>query len=357
MSGALVQLVAQGAQDVYLTNSMSDNSFYKMKYTRHTNFSQAPKLLKTFNAQQGETISIKIESLGDLVNKLWLESSDVLANFSNSVFTLYIGGQKIDSFDATFVTDVWPVYMADTYTKAQMLNNNTTSSNNTFFPLHFFFCDNSMFLPLICLQYHEVEIRIEFGAAASNVRMYGNFVYLDTKEREDMIKRPMELLIRQVQKNTFPLADGLNNISLDVINHPVASILWGYKALDRIVANDKFCFTSADIHLNGTPLLENMSNTYFHAVQGYYGTPHGIINFDTSTFTPKNTRFYIYNFCIDASSYKPTGTCNFSRLDNAKLILRGVDRRATSADELTVYAVNYNVFKIERGLGGLLFSN
>ena len=358
MSGALVQLVAQGVQDVYLTNGLSTESFFKMKYTRHTNFSQTPKLIKTLEASAGEVVSIKLSSIGDLVNKLWLESdSDIMAKMEDCKFTLFIGGQEIDRFDTTFLTDVWTIYMAETYTKAQMINNKTSSSNNTFFPLHFFFCDNSMFLPLLCLQYHEVEIRIEFPRSISKLRMYGNFIYLDTDERKQMVDKTMEILIKQVQKHTFKLTDGVNNIPLDAINHPVTSLYWGYKALDRIVENDKFCFSSADIQLNGTPLFENMSNTYFHSVQGYYASPSALINFDTTTYTPRYTRFYTYNFCLDASSYKPCGTCNFSRLDNAKLTLRGVERRVDQSDELTVYAVNYNVLKLERGLGGVLFSN
>jgi hypothetical protein len=358
MSGALVQLVAQGVQDVYISNRDSESSFFKMKYTRHTSFSQAPKLLKTFNATQGEVVSIKIPSMGDLINKIWLENdSGIFSNVEDCTFTLYIGGQKIDSFDTTFLTDIWTIYMADTYTKAQMINNKTSTSNDTFFPLHFFFCDNGMFLPLICLQYHEVEIRIDFPRNVSNIRVYGNFVYLDTRERRTMAEKSMEFLIKQVQKQTYTIGDGTNNIPLDVINHPVTSLYWGYKANDNIVANDKFCFTTADIHLNGTPLFENMSNTYFHSIQGYYSSPNALINFDTDTYTPRYTRFYTYNFSLDASSYKPCGTCNFSRLDNAKLILKGVDRRSTQADELSVYAVNYNVLKIERGMGGVLFSN
>jgi len=57
----------------------------------------------------------------------------------------------------------------------------------------------------------------------------------------------------------------------------------------------------------------------------------------------------------DASDYNPSGSCNFSRLDNAKLIIRGVE--AVNRSYVYVYAVNYNVLRIKDGLAGILFGN
>ena len=48
----------------------------------------------------------------------------------------------------------------------------------------------------------------------------------------------------------------------------------------------------------------------------------------------------MYNFSLDVSSYKPTGTCNFSRLDNARLNISNA-----TGTNLTLYAVNYNVLR------------
>ena len=112
------------------------------------------------------------------------------------------------------------------------------------------------------------------------------------------------------------------------------------------------------MQLNGTSLFENMSPTYFHTVQGYYKTKYGYISYDTSEETPFYTRYFTYNFCMDASSYKPTGTCNFSRLDNVKLVLDNVSVGAhRTNDTIKVYGVNYNILKIQKGLGGILFGN
>jgi hypothetical protein len=361
MSGALIELVSKGAQDIYIIND-TGASFFKIKYTRHTNFAQTPKQLELI----GNTVTnsgystIRITSLGDLVNNVWLEGENLVENLLGTVFDLYIGGQKVDSQTYDFMADIWQIYMAETYTKSRTINNKVSQSNNQFFPLHFFFCDNSMFLPVLALQYSEIEIRITWGgsvSSTSNVKAYANYVYLDTTEREDMIKKPMEILITQVQKHIFSREDQLN-CDLAMFNHPVKSIYFGFEAKETFPTNDKFSFSSADIHLNGTPLFEKMSPTFFHTVQGYYRSQYGVITYDVPDETPFYTRYFTYNFCIDASSYKPTGTCNFSRLDNAKLVLRDVSvGSGRTTDNINVYAVNYNILKIQSGIAGILFAN
>jgi hypothetical protein len=354
MSGALVTLVAKGAQDVYLINNDSDTSFFKSKFNRYTNFSQAPKILDfTGVVQNSGTTSIFVPSYGDLINQVWLEGSNIVPNLSGTTFDLYIGGQKIDSQTFDFMADVWQVYMAETYSKCQTINNNISQSNKNFFPLHFFFCDNDMFLPLIAIQYHQIEIKISWGSTiqnVSNLTAYGNYIFLDTKEREDMVEKPqIDMFITQVQT----INGTLKTIDMSTLNHPVKSIYFGYPQNSDITSYWSFVHASLDI--NGTPLLEKMSPTYFHTVQGYYNTKYGIINFNNTQGAPLYTRYFTYNFCLNATSYKPTGTCNFSRLDNARLNLHGTT--ATSATSLVLYAVNYNILRIKSGLAGILFSD
>ena len=356
MSGALVSLVAKGTQDVYLNNEEGDTSFFRSKFTRYRNFAQAPKRLDFSGVVQNNgTTSVPILSYGDLINNVWLEGLNLVGNLSGTVFDLYIGGQRIDSQTYDYMADVWQIYLAETYTKCQTINNNISQSNKNFFPLHFFFCDSDMFLPLIAIQYHQIEIRITWGSSiqnASNVAAYGNYVFLDTKEREELVEKPqIDMLITQVQS----ISGSLLNVDLSLLNHPVKSIFFGYPQTSNI--NAFWTFDKASIVLNGTPLLEDMSPTYFHTVQGYYATKYGIINFNTTQGSPVYTRYFMYNFCLDATSYKPTGTCNFSRLDNATMKLLGSTVTDSSVTGLTVYAVNYNVLRIKSGISGILFSN
>jgi len=377
MSGALIQLVSKGVQDVYLT-SEEGHSFFRMKFARHTNFSQAPKFIKTINTND---TSIQIPVLGDAINGLWFESStrngNIASNlFYNSTVDLFIGGQKVDSQHYDYYSDIWPNYLADTYNKSQELNNKTSSANFTFLPLHFFFCDHKAFLPLVALQNHQVEIRIDFdetNVAGINeidkqAKLYGNYIYLDKEERESMTRRQMDFVITQSQRLENELETvsdnttergGYNVVDISSFNHPVKSLFWGFGASSDDFANDRFTFLNADIQINGTPLLENMTPVYFHTIQNYYKSQYGHSEFIPETEVLLYTRFFGYHFCLNVSDYNPSGSCNFSRLDNAKLVLRGVEKgnQRPANQSLFVYAVNYNILRIKDGLAGILFGN
>ena len=378
MSGALIQLVSKGIQDVYLTSD-DGHSFFRMKFTRHTNFSQAPKYIKNISAKD---TSIKIPVLGDVLNGLWFESSSLNSNaniasnlFYNSTLDLFIGGQKVDSQPYDYFGDILPNYLADTWNKTQELNNKTSTSNYTFVPLHFFLCDHKAFLPLVALQHHEVEIRINFdeanlatiGANEKTAKMYGNYIYLDRDERESLVSRSLDFVITQVQKIEFPLTTTIDNTvannenvcDISAFNHPVKSLFFGFGANSDDFANDRFTFKSAELQINGIPLLEQMSPMYFHTVQNYYKSSFGTSEFIAENQVLMYTRFFAYHFCMNASDYNPSGSCNFSRLDNAKLTIRGAEKglNRPSNQGLFVYAVNYNVLRIKDGLAGILFGS
>jgi len=356
MSGALVQLASKGAQDVYIT-SETGMSLFSMKYKRHTNFSQAPRLIKEITT---ENSSIIIPSWGDIINSVWFEGTDLLTKFDGATIDFYIGGIKIDSHPYDFISDIWQNYLAENFVKAQEILNKTSQSNNMFIPLHFFFCDNDMFLPLVALQYHEVEIRINFvNQNVSGVKCYGNYIFLDTEERNKFINTPMDLVITQVQKINDAIQLPKTTLDISPFNHPVKSLFFGYTAQGGVIEEDKLSFSSADIYLNGTALLENMSPLYFHIVQNYNSSKFGLVNFVETEKCPLYTRYFAYHFCKNASEYKPTGTCNFSRLDNAKIVMRDIVRGTNrlSQNEITIYAVNYNVLRIRNGLSGILFAN
>src|SRR6056300_1576793 len=262
MSGALIQLVSKGVQDVYL---MSDegHSFFRTKFMRHTNFSQVPKLIKTVNE---DDISITIPVLGDVINALWLQGSDKMMDmFYKSTIDLYVGGQKIDSQHFDYYADIWPNYLADTYSKSRELNNKTSSKNSGFLPLQFFFCNHKAFLPLVSLQSHQVEIKITLDQTSLNgltetqkkYEVYGNYIFLDKEERESIARRSTDFVITQVQRIEHQLNtdDGYNTIDLSQFNHPVKSLFFGFDSTTSTYTDDYFTFSGADLYINGTPLL------------------------------------------------------------------------------------------------------
>jgi len=68
---------------------------------------------------------------------------------------------------------------------------------------------------------------------------------------------------------------------------------------------------------------------------------------------------YLYSFALNPEAHQPSGTANFSRLDNVTLTLNGVNQSANAGEdaELLVYAVSNNVLRIMSGMGGLAYSN
>jgi hypothetical protein len=357
MSGALIQLVSKGAQDVYYMSG-EGTSLFTSKYTRHTNFAQAPKFIKEFSLAEDSGV---IPTNGDLLTGLWFEGTNLVEGFQGSTIDLYIGGQRIDSQPFDFMSDVYQNYLADTYTKSQEINNKCSVNNTNFIPLTFFFNNKGSYIPMVALQYHQVEVRINFQQNMDtpfSAKLYGNYAYLDAPERKRLTSTKLDFIVTQTQTIKEKLTPGYNDYDLSQFNHPVKSLFFGIPTKSSNVIADRFTFDSADLLLNGTHLFEAMSPTYFHTVQNYFHSEFGISAFHELYNTPFYTRYYAYHFCTNASDYKSTGSCNFSRLDNVQLQIRdAVVGSERTGEDIRIYAVNYNVLRIQDGMAGILFGN
>jgi hypothetical protein len=356
MSGALVVLLSKGAQDVYISNDLA-TTYYRSMYTKMNSFSQSPqKLILSGTVSNDSQTILKLERRGDLISYIWLEGTNLVDNLSNTVFEFYIGGQLIDSQTYDYMADVWQIYMAENQSKKENINNAVSKSNSKFFPLHFYFCDNDMFLPLVAMQYYEAEIRIKWGGTienVSNLEVYANYIYLDANERKMMTTKSMDFLITQVQR--IPYSTPTQPLNIRYLNHPVKAIFFGFEASNVALASDYWTFDTLDMVLNHETYLSKMSSTYFHTVQGYYHTENGIIDFNETLGTPVYTRYFMYSFGNKVNRYDTSGTCNFSRIDSAKITFNNITIPAGKG--ITLYAVNYNVLRVRGGMAGILFSN
>jgi len=91
---SVISLASKGIQDTFLLSDDLSHSLFRSKFTRHTNFAQTPKYLKDIN--QHDT-SIKIPIVGDLINAVWFEGTEIATKlFKGSTIDLYIGGVKVD---------------------------------------------------------------------------------------------------------------------------------------------------------------------------------------------------------------------------------------------------------------------
>lgn len=371
MGGGLLQLVAYGAQDVYLTGS-PQITFFKVVYRRHTNFAME-SIQQTLSGNVGynSRVTCQISRNGDLVHKMYLVPTVNVAvdNISMSALGHYlldkveveIGGQVIDRQYGLWMY-IWnelalPSGKKHGFNKMVGTGDLASGSHTLHIPLEFWFCRNvGLALPLIALQYHEVRININFGKEIPNLalnscELWVDYIFLDTDERRRFAQMSHEYLIDQVQftGTESVSANSSPKIRLN-FNHPCKEFVWVIRDGSATAANWSTFYPekSAKLQLNGNDRFSTRDGDYFYLVQPYQH--HENIPMVNAT-TPKYIN--VYSFGLKPEEHQPSGTLNMSRIDTATLNLE------TGADgnELWIFATNYNVLRILSGMGGLAYSN
>ena len=184
MSGGIVQLVATGAQDAWLTGK-PEVSFFRSNYKRYTHYAHSVERQVIQGTPQAGGISlVRFEKKGDLLSYVYFTARDSNnASVPNLDWSkvidkveLLIGGQVIDTQDFQWMTDVEPVVGAQNFSQ-RLLNFNVSGVTNQkamFFPLKFFFCkDYFLALPLVAIQFHDVELRITWSSQLGTTIPYG----------------------------------------------------------------------------------------------------------------------------------------------------------------------------------------
>jgi hypothetical protein len=114
-----------------------------------------------------------------------------------------------------------------------------------------------------------------------------------------------------------------------------------------LIANEYTLIPLAGVlQLNGHDRFSVRDGKYFNYVQSlrhFSNTPAKGIN--------------VYSFAINPEEHQPSGTCNFSRIDNATLNINFTNDTQYNVTGLNIYAINYNVLRIMSGMGGLAYSN
>ena len=344
MSSGIVQLIAVGAQDEHIIGD-PEISFFTSTFKRHSNFSQSLEKQTIQGAVKNNSMSsIRLERNGDLLGYTYF----TIDNNTNSVdiqdwgriidkVELIIGGQVIDVQDHDFTEKIAIDTYAQNVTKSSNGTHPGASARSYFYPLRFFFCEGPQSaIPLVALQYHTVDLRIYWGPEASdyNVEAYANYYYLDNEERGMTTSRKHDILITQVQKNT-PSGENIQELTF---NHPVK-----YIACSN--TNSESTLTSIDnkikMSINGTDIgAYKFAKPHYVDIASYYHT-----NFVTSP------DFFLHCFCLNTSSLQPSGSLNFSRLDSVKIH----SETKTMIDP--IYAVNYNILRVNNGMAGLMYAN
>ena len=420
MAGGLMQLVAYGAQDVYLTGN-PEVTFYQAKYKRHTNFAME-NIEQTVNgtAANSGRVSVTVARNGDLVGDMYLELESAIATTATaeagdcnwvaeraiSSVELSIGGQRIDKHYQKWWRLYSELYLDEakkaTWGKMTTAADTGTGTGAVYLPLIFFFNRNpGLYLPLIALQYHEVRIDIDLASDftdflnASVLKVWANYVYLDTEERRRFAQKGHEYLIEQVQHTGTDTVDESQTKQVRLsYNHPVKELVWCFS--NTAAKSSLWNFTAknlvTEIALESDQTADALDSNCYVPISNL-GTPMYATKLSTEAYTEENAgqletfklvlngqdRFkeqkgkyfnqvqaynhhsgcpapgvYSYSFALKPEEHQPTGTCNFSRIDNAQVAVKMGAGKATS---MHMFATNYNVLRIQSGMGGLAFSN
>lgn len=347
MSGGIAQLVAIGAQDAHIVGR-PEVSFFRSTYKRHTNFAQTvEKQVIQGNPVANGMSTVRFERKGDLLGYVYITNRNTPSlrtptgwEAEIAKVELLVGGQVIDTHDSSFSQRLAPLFLGQTYSKSHKALQNGAGTTKIY-PLRFSFCENAQSaLPLVALQYHDVEIRITWGTtlASDAYEVHAQFIYLDTDERTALASTPQNMLITQTQK-AIKSDSAVQELSF---NHPI-KFLCSY----RNSATDFVGTAGAKtkLQINGTDVGDaKLANPHYTSGSIYYHTPF-------ADFDGNLDNHFLYPFCLDTCKLQPTGELNFSRVDSARLV---TDAGTFQSD---IYAVGYNILRIEQGMGGLMYSN
>lgn len=398
--GGLIQLAAHGVQDAVLTGQ-PQLTFFKQTYKRHTAFAiETNEMVMNGTLSFGSKMTVPILRMGDLVTRVWFEFTvPRVASTQGYEYQwardlgfallraaeLEIGGQRIERLTGEWMT----IQKELTTPESKMYAMNSLVGNladapgpgeesvRLCVPIPFTFARNpGLSLPLIALQHHQVDLRLELaeldtvlshwspggafegrGLAPGDslvdrldATVFVDYVLLDTDERNRFADAEHEYLVEQIQTKLPEVWDSSPQyVPLD-LNHPVKAIYWVFRDdAASVQRGNPFVFESAlrraKIQLNHIDRTPSRHAVFYRLVQP-------MENHTRVSGHP----IYMYSFALRAEDYQPTGTCNFSRIDRAILAIEDAVAPPTKG-RIFVYAVNYNVLRVSSGMANLTFAN
>ena len=407
MGGGLMQLVAIGAQDVHLTGN-PQISYFKFMYHRYTNFA-IESIEQSFNGDLdfGTITTANISRKGDLVKNMYLEielpelndTSTEWRGYMNSVgygiinyIELDIGGTIIDKQYSQWMdiynelTDQLNDELVNRYNTVLSLKQNFYQKK-IWIPLKFWFNKNpGLALPLIALQYHEVKINVSLRELKDIVKSDSNsyvldkdlkiissklwidYIFLDNDERRIMTQNKHEYLITQVQLTEHSLTSSSTEITHKFplnFYHPVKEMIFvitdisnntsnyetgnNWLTYTSNASNNSDTFKTAKLQLNGQDRFTEREAIFFRSLNTY----------QYHSRTPRK-HIYVYPFCLYPEDDIPSGSCNFSRIENSNLVIKFDKTNMIGGipnGKILIYAINYNILQITQGMAGLLYSN
>jgi hypothetical protein len=381
VNGGLLQLVAVGKQDVFLTGN-PQMTWFKAVYRRYTNFAIESQRMPFDNqADFGRRISCLIPRKGDLLGPLFLrielpaltlaDASGNAASYTNAIghaliqeISVEIGEQEIDRHTGEWL-EIWSNFTTPAEHKDALNNMIGKLDGYTeptpellggpltlYIPLRFWFCKNpGLYLPLLALQYHPVRINITLRPLqevfytpelkkCSNIsvnpvnitkfEMWGDYIYLDTAERRKFVTTHHEYLIEQVQytpTQAIQVADKLVKVEME-FNHPIRELFWFIQRDLSVSHNDWFNYSTLGI-AEETGIRRDTIASAVLRLDGYDRFEERdalyfrfIQPYQRHTVVPFDRFIYNYSFALSPEDIQPSGSLNASRIDNMSLYVK-----------------------------------
>ncbi len=307
--GGLLQLVATGKQDLFLTGN-PQVSFFKMVYRRHTNFAtESQPMYFDGTPNFGQRITCLIPRRGDLLGRVYLDvtlpqvrdTSGNILSYTNSVghaliqeITFEVGEQEIDRQTGEWM-EIWTqlttpagqrealnqmIGRVEPYNVVDIKPGSSSEGLRLLIPLQFYFCNNpGLYVPLIALQYSPIRINITLRplqqlfwvpppipapdypwrpACTSqvdcttqivNMMLWGEYVYLDVEERRKFVSNSHEYIIEQVQYTPpYSVTAQQNTATVPVeFNHPIKEFMFVVQRDEMINRNEWFNYSNLAI--------------------------------------------------------------------------------------------------------------
>lgn len=390
-AGSIIQLIAKGSIDAILTSN-PQISFFKQVFRRTTNFSmECIEQDVTGISETCKRFKVSISKCGDLLSKLYVEIG-IHPNLCNVPYTcsnsaaltienskaynilksvdLIIGGEVIDTLTFDWMS-IHNNIRSSLEKKIQLtrLLNGQNEDGTIYIPLHFWFCEQiSDALPILALQHNDIHLIFHLHDNASTIvdlqtiRVFGEYIFVENSERKRFTSCTTDYLITQVQIQgpiTYTNADNLD-INLR-FSHPVKELFWTVCDITDPLNVKYETIEHGSLEINGVKRCIQRQGSYFthYQMYRYYdGIPFSIADYNSYTCATTSLRnnIHCYSFCLFPLKSQPSGSCNFSELDSAVLYLKLKPSTGT-LKAVNIYAINYNIFRIENGVGFIVYAN
>ena len=384
-NGGLLQLVAKGSEDKFLSENESVNKFTH-SISKHSNYARQPiKRQFTSQSKNGSVASVIVPRVSDMLHKVYLHCTvewecsndadkidwtkiDKKVNYETffKEASFSVNGQTLqtiygdtsavfDKFHGSFLNFNTSLIPDKTFSNGGTSNSVTLSC---YIPINFWFTSSlSQSFPLIALVHQQVKIDVEIASkkpwivptttgtttlipTITKSDIIFDMIYLDTEQRKLIATAPEhKMLIHQYQRNSASIVGTATRTPL-FFKHPVTALLW--RLLNE--NNESQEILNCRLEANGIDFTESLDSAYFKYIQNY------------QSFNNKDIAklgFHIQSFSTSPLGSQPKGSINFSRLD--KVIIHTNTLSTISGSRLDIIAISYNIVLLKNGMCGLLW--